>query len=67
MVVPKNFQQRLDNLTEVVNILKTSGMPEDRIAESILKLMQSGKHKLPAIAAGTMGVGAMNFGNEPQQ
>lgn len=66
-VVPKDFQQRLDNLTEIVTDLKTIGTPDDQIASFILKLMQSGKHKLPAIAAGTMGVGAMNFGNEPQQ
>lgn len=64
--VPKHLQQRLDNLTEIVTDLKTIGTPDDQIASFILKLMQSGKHKLPAIAAGTMGVGAVNFGDEPQ-
>lgn len=65
--VPRSMQERLDNLTEIVTDLKTIGTPDNQIADFILKLMQSSKHMLPAIAAGTMGVGAMNFGNEPQQ
>lgn len=60
------MQERLDNLTEIVTDLKTIGTPDDQIANFILKLMQSGKHKLPAVAAGTMGLGSMQFGNEPQ-
>lgn len=63
--VPGHLQQRIDNLTEIVTDLKTIGTPDDQIASFILKLMQSGKHKLPAIAAGTMGLNAMQFG-EPQ-
>lgn len=65
-VVPKDFQKRLDNLTEIVTDLKTIGTSDDQIANFILKLMQSGKHTLPAVAAGTMGLNAMQFGGEPQ-
>lgn len=65
--VPKHLQQRLDNLTEIVTDLKTIGTSDDQIANFILKLMQSGKHTLPAVAAGTMGLGSMQFGDEPQQ
>lgn len=63
--VQRSMQERLDNLTEIVTDLKTIGTPDDQIANFILKLMQSGKHKLPAIAAGTVGLGGMQFGNEP--
>lgn len=64
--LPANRAQKYDVLAQKVNDLRAKGMSDDAIADMIAKWMKAGTHGLPTIAAGTMGIGAMNFGNEPQ-
>ncbi len=65
--LPESAKDKFTNLERMVLDLRATGRSDDEIATLLSGWMNSGKFNLPAVAAGTMGLGSMQVGDEPQQ